>query len=127
MADPDRRRAHGLAAFARQFRIAPHQVVEYLRDRFGEPFTTELINAAGGAWAPDSPLSERERSLVTLTALAVQGGVERRLRVHVRLALENGVTPEELDALCAFLAVYAGYPRASVALETIREELARAR
>ena len=122
MADPEARWSHGIAAFARQFRIGPHQVLSYLRDRFGEPFSTELISAAGGAWSPDSPLSQRERSLVVLTALIV-----RRLRVHVRLALENGVTREELEALCAFLAVYAGYPRASVALEAIREELGRAR
>jgi 4-carboxymuconolactone decarboxylase len=127
MADPEARWSHGIAAFARQFRIGPHQVLSYLSDRFGEPFSTELISAAGGAWSPDSPLSQRERSLVVLTALIVQGGVERRLRVHVRLALENGVTREELEALCAFLAVYAGYPRASVALEAIREELDRAR
>ena len=36
----------------------------------------------------------------------------------------NGATPEELDALVSLLAVYVGYPRASVAMEVVRDELA---
>jgi alkylhydroperoxidase/carboxymuconolactone decarboxylase family protein YurZ len=42
----------------------------------------------------------------------------------VRWALDHGVTPEELEATGALLAVYVGYPRASVAAEMIREVLA---
>ena len=61
-----------------------------------------------------------------VTALIAQGGVEDRLRGHVRWAIDHGVTREELEALGALLAVYVGYPRASVGLEIIREELARA-
>jgi len=80
----------------------------------------EAINAAGGAWVDDC-LSLRDRSLVVLAALVTQGGVEERLRLHVRWALDHGVTPEELEAMAALLAVYVGYPRASVAMETIRE------
>jgi alkylhydroperoxidase/carboxymuconolactone decarboxylase family protein YurZ len=59
-----------------------------------------------------------------LAALVSQGGVEERLRVHVRWALDHGVTPDELEAMGALLAVYVGYPRASVAAEMIREVLA---
>jgi 4-carboxymuconolactone decarboxylase len=82
----------------------------------------EAINAAGGAWVEDS-LSLRDRSLVVLAALITQGSVDARLRVHVRWALDHGVTPSELEALAALLAVYVGYPRASVAMETIRQVL----
>ena len=70
-------------------------------------------------------LSKRDRSLIVVAALVVQGGVEDRLRGHVRWAVEHGATREELEALCSLLAVYAGYPRASVGLETVRDELAR--
>ena len=83
----------------------------------------EAINAAGGAWVDDC-LSLRDRSLVVLAALVTQGGVEERLRVHIRWALDHGVTPEELEAMGALLAVYVGYPRASVGAEMIREVLA---
>ena len=58
---------------------------------------------------------------MVLAALVTQGGVKERLRVHVRWALDHGVTPEELEAMGALLAVYVGYPRASVAMETIRK------
>jgi 4-carboxymuconolactone decarboxylase len=84
----------------------------------------EAVQAAGGAWVEDC-LSLRDRSLVVVAALAAQGGVEERLRTHVRWALEHGVTPEELDAALALLAVYVGYPRASVAMEVIQEVLER--
>ena len=49
-----------------------------------------------------------------------------RLRPHVRWALEHGATAAELDALARLVAAYAGYPRASLALEVIGEELGRA-
>ncbi len=69
----------------------------------------------------DDCLSLRDRSLVVLAALMTQGGVEERLRGHTRWALDHGVTPEELEATATLLAVYIGYPRASVAMQTINE------
>jgi alkylhydroperoxidase/carboxymuconolactone decarboxylase family protein YurZ len=113
----------GLAAYAGQFGIPEEEVFDYMRARFGEWMAAEAIEAGAGAWAPESPLSLRDRSLIVIAALAVQGGVEDRLRPHVRWAVEHGATREELEAVGAFLAVYAGYPRASVAMEVIREEL----
>jgi len=62
---------------------------------------------------------------VVVTALIAQGGVEERLRGHVRWAIDHGSNRDELEALAALLAVYVGYARASVGLEIIREELAR--
>jgi len=41
----------------------------------------------------------------------------------VRWALDHGVTPEQLEALTTLLAVYVGYPRASVGMEIVRDEL----
>jgi 4-carboxymuconolactone decarboxylase len=115
--------ASGVAAFARQFGIAEDDVRTYMTERFGERMAAEAIDAAGSAWAPDSPLSLRDRSLAVLAALIAQGGVEERLGPHVRWALEHEVTRQDIEALAAFLAVYIGYPRASVAMEVIRQEL----
>jgi 4-carboxymuconolactone decarboxylase len=120
MAEHSKRVARGRAAYASQFRLSEGEAVEELKRTVGERMAAEAINAAGGAWVEDC-LSLHDRSLVVLAALATQGGVDERLRVHVRWALDHGVTPEELEAMGALLAVYVGYPRASTAMEVIRE------
>jgi 4-carboxymuconolactone decarboxylase len=120
----DERYERGLDAYASQFGIPREEVAQWFTDRYGEEFGTEAINSAGGAWHDDR-LSLRDRSLVVVAALITQGGVEDRLRGHVRWAIDHGSTREELEALAALLAVYVGYPRASVGLEVIREELDR--
>jgi 4-carboxymuconolactone decarboxylase len=120
----DKRYEHGLDAYASQFGIPREQVASWFAERYGERFATEAINAAGGAW-DDDVLSLRDRSLIVVAALITQGGVEPRLRGHVRWAIEHGSTREELEALATLLANYAGYPRASVGLEIVRDELDR--
>lgn len=115
----------GLAAYASQFGIDESEVEAWFAERYGERLGREAINAAGGAWREDG-LDLRDRSLAVVAALIALGGVEERLRGHVRWALEHGVTPDELDALVALLAVYVGFPRASTAAEVVRDELARA-
>jgi 4-carboxymuconolactone decarboxylase len=119
----DERWARGIAAYASQLGLPEEEVFRHLSSRFGELMATEAVHAAGGAWGPDSPLSLRDRSLAVLTALAAQGGVEERLRSHVRWAVEHGATRAEIEGLLAFLAVYIGYPRASVAMDIARQEL----
>lgn len=116
----------GLKAYASQFGIPEGAVAAYFAERHGERFGEEAINAAGGAWNDDG-LSLRDRSIVVVAALVAQGGVDERLRGHVRWALDHGVTAAELDAIVALLAVYVGYPRASVAGEIVQEELGQAR
>jgi alkylhydroperoxidase/carboxymuconolactone decarboxylase family protein YurZ len=114
----------GLNAYASQFGISRDDVPAWFAERFGERFGEEAINAAAGAWADDC-LSLRDRSLLVVAALIAQGGVGERLRGHVRWAIEHGSTREELEALTALLAVYVGYPKASVGAEIVQDELAR--
>jgi alkylhydroperoxidase/carboxymuconolactone decarboxylase family protein YurZ len=115
---------HGLDAYASQFGIPREEVLAWFGERMGERFGVEAINAAAGAWVDDC-LSLRDRSLLVIAALVAQGGVDDRLRGHVGWALEHGSSREELEALVTLLAVYVGFPRASVAMELIRNELAR--
>lgn len=114
----------GTDAYASQLGIARGDVRAWFEERFGARFAEEAINAAAGAWTDDC-LSLSDRSLIVVAALVVQGGVEERLRGHVRWAVEHGCTRDELEAVAALLAVYAGYPRASTGLEVIRSELER--
>jgi 4-carboxymuconolactone decarboxylase len=113
----------GLDAYASQLGIPREDVPAWFAERFGERFGEEAINAGGGAWADDE-LDLRERSLIVVAALIAQGGVDERLRGHVRWAVAHGATRAQLEALVTLLAVYVGYPRASVGMEIVREELA---
>ena len=119
----DDRYERGLDAYASQLGVARDEIPRWFADRFGERFGQEAIHAAGGAWTDDE-LDLRDRSLVVIAALVAQGGAEERLRGHVRWAVEHGSTRGELEALVTLLAVYVGYPRASVAMEVVRAELA---
>ena len=124
MGPVNERYRRGLDAYASQFGISCEEVPAWFAERFGERFGEEAINAAGGAWVEDC-LSLRDRSLLVVAALIAQGGVDERLRGHVRWAVEHGATRDELEALGALLAVYAGFPKASAGLQIVREELAQ--
>jgi 4-carboxymuconolactone decarboxylase len=52
------------------------------------------------------------RQLVTVAALATLGGYERQLAVHLRGALNVGVSVEELFEALLQVGLYAGVPRA---------------
>jgi 4-carboxymuconolactone decarboxylase len=119
----DDRRERGIAAYASQLGLREDEVDAWFTKRMGERFGEEAINAAAGAWVDDC-LSLRDRSLVVVAALVAQGAVDERLRGHVRWAIEHGSSREELEALVTLLAVYVGFPRASVAMEIVRDELA---
>ena len=121
---PDRHK-RGLDAYASQLGVPSEDVPGWFAERFGDRFGEEAISAAGGAWPEDDVLSLHDRSLIVVAALIAQGGVESRLRSHVRWAIEHGATRAELEALLTLLAVYCGYPRASVGMEVVREELDR--
>ena len=123
MADEPDRAARGRRAYASQFRLPQDEAVEQLRRTVGPRMAVEAIEAAGGAWVDDE-LSLRDRSLVVVAALVAQGGVEERLRGHVRWALDHAVSPAQLEAMATLLAVYVGYPRASTAIEVIRDVVA---
>lgn len=67
-------------------------------------------------------LSKRDRSLITVAAL-VAGYRSAELRFHLPLAVENGVTKEELIGLITHLAFYAGWPCSMTAIEIARDVL----
>jgi 4-carboxymuconolactone decarboxylase len=60
------------------------------------------------------PLSPRDRSLVTVATLVALVRTEQ-LPFHLRRAVDNGVTREELSELVTHLAFYAGWPAAASA------------
>lgn len=67
-------------------------------------------------------LDRRTRSCITLTAL-VAGGHDQELAMHVRAALRNGLTPEEIKEVLLQTAIYCGVPAANSAFAIAQEVL----
>ena len=67
--------------------------------------------AWGEIWARPG-LDRRTRSCITLTALIALGR-ESELEMHVRAALRNGVTADEIKEVLLQSAVYCGVPAAN--------------
>jgi 4-carboxymuconolactone decarboxylase len=78
----------------------------------------------GETWSRDG-LARRERSMVTLSALCAMGR-SHELRVHVKGALANGVTPLEIREILLHTMVYAGIPLGVDAIRNAAESLAEA-
>lgn len=70
-------------------------------------------HAWGAVWARDG-LDRRTRSVITLTVLTALGR-ENEIAMHVRAALRNGLTREEIGEVFIHTAVYAGVPAANAA------------
>ena len=68
-------------------------------------------------------LSPRDRSLVTVASLVAQYRINE-MPFHLKRALENGVTREELIEAITHLAFYAGWPTASTAVGIARRVFA---
>lgn len=93
------------------------------------PFTADFQDlitryAWGEIWSRPG-LDRRTRSCITLTALVAMGR-EHELELHVRAALRNGLTPDEIGEVLLQCAVYCGVPAANgafaIARRVIEEE-----
>ena len=62
----------------------------------------------GEAWGDDT-LTPRERSILNLGMIAALGKMEE-FQTHVRGALTNGLTPNEIRAVLTQITVYCGVP-----------------
>ena len=82
------------------------------------PFTADFQDlitryAWGEIWARPG-LDRRTRSCITLTALVALGR-DHELAMHVRAALRNGLTSDEIKEVLLQSAVYCGVPAANSA------------
>ncbi len=82
-----------------------------------QDFVTE--HAWGGVWVRDG-LERKTRSLITLAALTALK-CPQELKGHVRGALNNGCTVEEIRETLLHCAVYAGAPAAIDAFRAAQE------
>ena len=68
-------------------------------------------------------LSKRDRSLITVATLVATYRTNE-LPFHMKRALENGVTKDEMSELITHLAFYAGWPPANTAVNIARQVFA---
>jgi 4-carboxymuconolactone decarboxylase len=88
------------------------------------PFTAplqELVtrHAWGNTWQRKA-IDLRTRSIVTVSMLVALGRMHE-LKIHVRGALNNGVTKEELQEIFLHASVYCGFPAAVDAFRAAAE------
>jgi 4-carboxymuconolactone decarboxylase len=89
---------------------------------FTEPFQDFITRYAwGDVWSRPG-LSRAERSMITLAMLAALQH-ENELAMHVRAALRNGLTPEQIQEVLLQVAVYAGVPAANRAFAVAQRVL----
>ena len=81
---------------------------------FTAPFQDFIQRYAWGEVWNRPGLDRRQRSMITLAALTSLRA-EGELEMHVRAALRNGLTPEEIGEVLLHTAVYAGVPAANAA------------
>ena len=81
---------------------------------FTAPFQEFITRHAWGAvWTRDG-LDRGARSMITLSVLTALGR-EAEIAIHVRGALRNGLTAEQIGEVLIHTAVYAGVPAANAA------------
>ena len=73
----------------------------------------------GDVWEQPG-LSKRDRSLITVAALTALYRTDQ-LRGHIKRALENGVTREEIMSAIEHMAFYSGWPCAVNAFTLAKE------
>src|SRR5262249_44881761 len=96
---------------------ATGETTEFTRD-----FQDLITRYAWGEIWTRPGLDRRTRSCITLTALTALNH-HHELALHVRAALRNGLTPDEIKEVLLQAAVYCGVPAANAAFAIAQEVL----
>ncbi|WP_369230823.1 carboxymuconolactone decarboxylase family protein [Streptomyces sp. R21] len=102
--------------------VFPEEEVDLRDGRLGEELVDIGLTSVWGALWGRAGLAPRDRSLVTLGIL-IALGAETELKTHVRIALTNGLTEDEIAEVIYHSSGYTGFPRAVAARTAAREAL----
>jgi 4-carboxymuconolactone decarboxylase len=90
---------------------------------FSKPFQDYITRGAwGSVWSRDG-IDRRTRSVITLAALTALH-CHDELAMHVRAAVRNGLTAQEISEILLHTAVYAGAPAGNSATAIAQRVLA---
>lgn len=87
---------------------------EEAKNAFTEDFQDLITRYAWGSIWTRPGLPRTTRSAITLTAM-IAGGYWEELEMHIRAALRNGMTSEEIKEVFLQCAIYCSVPAANVA------------
>jgi 4-carboxymuconolactone decarboxylase len=90
---------------------------------FTAPFQEFITRHAWGAVWTREGLDRSARSMITLSVLTALGR-EAEIAIHVRGALRNGLTPDQISEVLIHTAVYAGVPAANAAFAIAQRVIA---
>lgn len=99
---------------------AGERVVASLAD-IAPDFARYLVEFPFGDIYSRPGLDLRSREIAVVAALTAMGNAAPQLRVHLRAALNVGVTRQEIVEVIMQMAVYAGFPAALNGLTAARE------
>ena len=118
----------GIEKLREMFGDAPATMLAEIETDFNRDIFRQVIGTCfGEAWIGDA-LTPRERSLITVAIVGALGR-SAETRIHVRWALANGCTAEELREVCKHITAYAGAPAgvdAATAAGEVLEDVAGA-
>ena len=87
---------------------------------FDRPFQEFITTSAwDGVWNR-GPLDRKTKSLITLSVL-VALRAEDEIALHLRGAINNGLTPDEIMAMLIHASVYAGVPSSLTAVRVAKK------
>ena len=116
MAEQDDQQSYA-AALANAEQLLGMRLEGFLEPGVGEPANgadfkrLATVHTFGDSWPRTGVLDTRTRALVSVTIAATLGTLEP-LRGQLRIALHNGVTPEEIVEAFIHIEAYAGAARA---------------
>ncbi|NDU71317.1 4-carboxymuconolactone decarboxylase [Actinomadura sp. DSM 109109] len=116
------RHARGMRARREVLGDAHVDRAEARKDAFTADFQDLITRYAWGEIWSRPGLDRRTRSCITLTAM-VAGGHLEELAMHVRAALRNGLTPDEIGEVLLQTAIYCGVPAANAAFAVAQRVL----
>jgi len=92
-------------------------------DDFNKPFQEFVTEYCWGAGWGRPGLSKKERSMLNLAMISILNR-PHELRLHIRGALTNGLTKEQIREIFMQVAIYAGVPAGVDAFRQAREVFA---
>jgi 4-carboxymuconolactone decarboxylase len=121
--DEKERHAQGMKVRRAVLGDAHVDKAEAKKDAFSEPFQDLITRYAWGEIWSRPGLARRERSLIVLATMVALNR-EEEFKMHVRAALKNQVTREEIQEVLLQCAIYCGVPAANAAFHSAQQVFA---
>jgi 4-carboxymuconolactone decarboxylase len=121
--DEKERHAQGMKVRREVLGDAHVDKAEAKKDAFSEPFQDLITRYAWGEIWSRPGLTRHSRSLIVLATMVALNR-EEEFKMHVRAALKNKVTREEIQEVLLQCAIYCGVPAANAAFHSAQDVFA---